>query len=135
MIIVSQSCDCGGGGGVGAFLVFLWWTGWRISGWRLVACDERVRTIDGHLTVWTVILVHGQHGQHFLVNLPDVARVRAIVLLLERMLLLQLLLQLQLLLVVQMMLTAYVVIRQTWLQIVAIQHNNARSGAPAIPLL
>jgi len=23
MIIVSQSCDCGGGGGVGAFLVFL----------------------------------------------------------------------------------------------------------------
>lgn len=106
------------------------WNGIEQSGtWVSSIVGER-----GRCWTLTVILVHGQHGQHFLVNLPDVARVRAIVLLLERMLLLQLLLQLQLLLVVQMMLTAYVVIRQTWLQIVAIQHNNARSGAPAIPV-
>lgn len=32
---------------------YLWWTGWRISGWRLVARYERVWTIDGHLAMRT----------------------------------------------------------------------------------
>lgn len=95
--------------------------------------------------ILTVILVHGQHGQHFLIYLsPDVARVGAIVLLqLLGVLLLQLLLQLLLLLLlelllllllqVEVMLAAYVVIREAWLQVIAVQHNNARAGTPAIP--
>lgn len=89
----------------------------------------------------TVILVHGQHGQHFLIYLPDVARVGAIVLLLQLLLqllllmLLLLLLELLLLLLLQVevMLAAYVVIREAWLQVIAVQHNNARAGTPAIP--
>lgn len=35
------------------YWAYLWWTGWRISGWRLVACYKSIWTIHGHLAMRT----------------------------------------------------------------------------------